>query len=64
MILDVKKRRNLVVPPPVIPVGHAAHESFISPCFFGEYYLFPPFLIAAWAAARRAIGTRNGEQLT
>ena len=22
------------------------------------------FLIAAWAAARRAIGTRNGEQLT
>ena len=27
-------------------------------------HLFPPALIAAWAAARRAIGTRNGEQLT
>ena len=27
-------------------------------------YFFLPALIAAWAAARRAIGTRNGEQLT
>jgi hypothetical protein len=27
-------------------------------------HFFPPALIAAWAAARRAIGTRNGEQLT
>jgi hypothetical protein len=27
-------------------------------------YFFMPALIAAWAAARRAIGTRNGEQLT
>lgn len=28
--------------------------------FFGDYF----FAIAACAAARRAIGTRNGEQLT
>jgi hypothetical protein len=27
-------------------------------------HFFLPALIAAWAAARRAIGTRNGEQLT
>jgi hypothetical protein len=27
-------------------------------------YFFLPALIAAWAAARRAIGTRKGEQLT
>ena len=28
------------------------------------YLFFLSALIAAWAAARRAIGTRNGEQLT
>ena len=27
-------------------------------------YFFLPALMAAWAAARRAMGTRNGEQLT
>lgn len=27
-------------------------------------YAVLPAFIAAWAAARRAIGTRNGEQLT
>ena len=29
-----------------------------------RHYFFLPALIAAWAAARRAIGTRKGEQLT
>jgi len=31
---------------------------------FSFYSLFLSALIAAWAAARRAMGTRNGEQLT
>ena len=34
-------------------------------CFFCVYSYFAFFsLIAAWAAARRAMGTRNGEQDT
>ena len=30
----------------------------------GQSYFFGACLIAAWAAANRATGTRNGEQLT
>lgn len=32
--------------------------------FLPGLFAFPPVRMAAWAAARRAIGTRNGEQLT
>jgi hypothetical protein len=46
----------------------AASISFGRQLCANGYFFFAPLLgpnwMAAWAAARRAIGTRNGEQLT
>lgn len=45
----------------------AAREAFFTDFFFAPragFFVGADSAITAWAAARRAIGTRNGEQLT
>ena len=50
------------LPCPLSPVPSPRPYFFAA--FFAPLATFLGWLIWAWAAARRAIGTRNGEQLT
>lgn len=52
----------------LIRLKKAAHRRFfiltIASKLLPKALYYFPALIAAWAAAKRAMGTRNGEQLT
>ena len=48
----------------VYPIGIIIGILQINPAYLSSANAFPLCFKAAWAAAKRAMGTRNGEQLT
>ena len=59
MWLFVKRRRGFWLNAASVRQNHLAHA-----CFWDTFLFYRGNLMAAWAAASRAMGTRSGEQET